>query len=175
MGAILKGRSVVELARSQAASETLAPGAFRLSIGSSLNGGKGGGFWAPAPPVWWCAMWGRRSRRQPGVDVQAQPACQKRQRPGAGESRDLHTEFGVPICYPVLKRLLAKTTEMRVSNDFERTPPVSQAARRDLCAQIVPLDRYGLPGLSAALVDGLRMLFGATRRGRDAEGDCVSC
>jgi hypothetical protein len=65
---------------------------------------------------------------------------------------------------------------MCVPNDFDRTRPVSRAARRDLCAQIVPLDRYGLPGLSAALVDGLRALFRATRRGRDAEGSgCVHC
>jgi len=65
---------------------------------------------------------------------------------------------------------------MCAPNDlFERTPPVSEVARRDLCAQIVPLDRYGLPGLSAALVDGLRALFGATRRKRDAEVGCVHC
>ena len=46
----------------------------------------------------------------------------------------------------------------------------AQAVRSDLCAQIAPLDRYGLAGLSAALVDGLRALFGASRRARGRRG-----
>jgi len=33
----------------------------------------------------------------------------------------------------------------------------------DLCAQLAPLDRYGLPGLSSALVDGLVALLNASR------------
>jgi len=48
-----------------------------------------------------------------------------------------------------------------------RQEPMEKLAsdlRRDLCAQIVSLDRYGLQDLSAALVDGLRALFRATRR-----------
>ena len=33
----------------------------------------------------------------------------------------------------------------------------------DLCAQLAPLNRYGLPALSAAVADGLRALMGASR------------
>jgi hypothetical protein len=33
----------------------------------------------------------------------------------------------------------------------------------DLCAQIAPLNRYGLPGLGNAVADGLRALIGASR------------
>jgi hypothetical protein len=34
---------------------------------------------------------------------------------------------------------------------------------KDLCAQIAPLNRYGLPGLGNAVADGLRYLIGASR------------
>ncbi len=33
----------------------------------------------------------------------------------------------------------------------------------DLCAQMAPLNRYGVPSLGAALADGLRSLMGASR------------
>jgi hypothetical protein len=33
----------------------------------------------------------------------------------------------------------------------------------DLCAQLAPLNRYGLPGLGAVVADGARALFGASR------------
>ena len=33
----------------------------------------------------------------------------------------------------------------------------------DLCAQVAPLNRYGLPSLGAAVADGLRALIGASR------------
>jgi hypothetical protein len=33
----------------------------------------------------------------------------------------------------------------------------------DLCAQVAPLNRYGLPSLGAAVADGLRVLIGASR------------
>ena len=33
----------------------------------------------------------------------------------------------------------------------------------DLCAQLAPLNRYGLPGLGAAVADVLRVLIGASR------------
>ena len=39
----------------------------------------------------------------------------------------------------------------------------SPLIRHDLCAQIAPLDRYGLPGLGVALADGLLALVGASR------------
>lgn len=44
--------------------------------------------------------------------------------------------------------------------------PAAQVVRCDLCAQVTPLDRYGLPGFSAALVDGLRALFSVSRGAR---------
>jgi hypothetical protein len=47
--------------------------------------------------------------------------------------------------------------------------------RSDLCAQLAPLNRYGPTGLGAALVDGLRALFGAARRARADEGYCAHC
>ena len=33
----------------------------------------------------------------------------------------------------------------------------------DLCAQVAPLNRYGLPSLGAAVANGLRALIGASR------------
>jgi hypothetical protein len=33
----------------------------------------------------------------------------------------------------------------------------------DLCAQLAPLNRYGLPGLSAVVANGARALIGASR------------
>jgi hypothetical protein len=33
----------------------------------------------------------------------------------------------------------------------------------DLCAQLIPLNRYGLPGLGAVVADGARALIGASR------------
>jgi hypothetical protein len=33
----------------------------------------------------------------------------------------------------------------------------------DLCAQLAPLNRYGLPGLGAVVAEGARALFGASR------------
>jgi hypothetical protein len=44
--------------------------------------------------------------------------------------------------------------------------------RHDLCAQIAPLDRYGLPGLGAALADGLLALVGASKTALRAAVRC---
>ena len=33
----------------------------------------------------------------------------------------------------------------------------------DLCAQLAPLNRYGLPGLGVAVAESLRALIGASR------------
>jgi hypothetical protein len=38
----------------------------------------------------------------------------------------------------------------------------------DLCAQLIPLNRYGLPGLGAVVVDGARALVGASRTAMNA-------
>jgi hypothetical protein len=35
---------------------------------------------------------------------------------------------------------------------------------KDLCAQLAPLNRYGLPNLGAAAVDGLIVLIGVSRK-----------
>jgi hypothetical protein len=45
----------------------------------------------------------------------------------------------------------------------DTTRPASVLARRDLDARLAPLDRYGLGGLSSALVRGLIALVGASR------------
>jgi hypothetical protein len=48
----------------------------------------------------------------------------------------------------------------------------SPLIRHDLCAQIAPLDRYGLPGLGAALADGVLALVGASRTALSAAVRC---
>jgi len=40
---------------------------------------------------------------------------------------------------------------------------ISPLIVNDLCAQLAPLNRYGLPGLGAAVAKGLRVLVGASR------------
>ena len=45
----------------------------------------------------------------------------------------------------------------------------------DLCAQLAPLNRYGLAGLSFALADGVRALIGAARRMPAARECCARC
>jgi hypothetical protein len=49
----------------------------------------------------------------------------------------------------------------------------SPLIRHDLCAQIAPLDRYGLPGLGVALADGLLALVGASRTALCAAVGCA--
>jgi hypothetical protein len=61
-------------------------------------------------------------------------------------------------------------TQLQNGGSFPRPP---RLLRCDLCAQLAPLNRYGPTGLSTALVDGLRALFGATRRVRAEEADEV--
>jgi hypothetical protein len=34
----------------------------------------------------------------------------------------------------------------------------------DLCAQLIPLNRYGLPGFGAVVADGARALIGVSRK-----------
>ena len=46
----------------------------------------------------------------------------------------------------------------------DSTRPASVLARHDLDARLAPLDRYGLGGLSSALVLGLVALLGASMR-----------
>ncbi len=38
----------------------------------------------------------------------------------------------------------------------------------NLCAQLAPLNRYGLPGLGAVVVDGARALIGVSRKAAGA-------
>ena len=51
---------------------------------------------------------------------------------------------------------------MQDNNIHDAERPVSQLIVNDLCAQIVPLDRYGLPSLGAAVADSLRVLVDAS-------------
>jgi len=44
-----------------------------------------------------------------------------------------------------------------------RAHQCSRLASNDLCAQLAPLNRYGLPVFSAAIAAGLRALVGAAR------------
>jgi len=41
--------------------------------------------------------------------------------------------------------------------------PLSPLVVNDLCAQLAPLNRYGLPGLGAIVANGARALIGASR------------
>jgi hypothetical protein len=41
--------------------------------------------------------------------------------------------------------------------------PISPLIVHDLCAQLIPLNRYGLPRLSAAAIDGVEALIRVTR------------
>jgi hypothetical protein len=56
-------------------------------------------------------------------------------------------------------------TNMTCSHNVGRggERPVSPLIVCDLRAQLVPLNRYGLPGLGAAVAEGLRALIGALR------------
>jgi hypothetical protein len=54
----------------------------------------------------------------------------------------------------------------RLQNRDDTVRPASILARRDLDARLAPLDRYGLGGLSSALVLGLVALVGASRSSR---------
>jgi hypothetical protein len=49
-----------------------------------------------------------------------------------------------------------------LQNRDDTMRPASVLARRDLDARLAPLDRYGLGGLSSALVLGLIALVGAS-------------
>jgi len=59
---------------------------------------------------------------------------------------------------------------MLTSNNPSRSGPAlaSGLLRNDLCAQLAPLNRYGLAGVSAALVDGVIALV-RTRWGPNRE------
>ena len=46
---------------------------------------------------------------------------------------------------------------------LNRRPDESPLIVNDLCAQLIPLNRYGLPGLGAVVAEGARALFGASR------------
>ncbi len=49
------------------------------------------------------------------------------------------------------------------------TPPLLM---NDLCAQLAPLNRYGMPGFGAAVVDVLRSLAGVSRSAVCAAAGC---
>ncbi len=63
---------------------------------------------------------------------------------------------------------------MPCNSDRAWVRPEARLLRNDLCAQLAPLNRYGLAGFSSALVDGLRALFGA-RRARASADCCAHC
>jgi hypothetical protein len=49
------------------------------------------------------------------------------------------------------------------NTDRGRAECASPLLVNDLCAQLAPLNRYGLPGLGAVVARGLRVLIGASR------------
>ncbi|MGH6797536.1 MAG: hypothetical protein ACREDI_04035, partial [Roseiarcus sp.] len=56
-------------------------------------------------------------------------------------------------------------TSMHCSSNTDRgrSESVSPLIVNDLCAQLAPLNRYGLPSLGAAVAAALRILIGASR------------
>jgi hypothetical protein len=52
---------------------------------------------------------------------------------------------------------------MHCLQNTDRAESISPLVVNDLCAQLAPLNRYGLPGLGAAVAKGLRVLIGASR------------
>jgi hypothetical protein len=77
-----------------------------------------------------------------------------------------------PISGPE-SRCLEVTVMSQYKNGNSLVRP-ARLLRSDLCAQLTPINRYGPTGLSTALVDGLRALFGAAGRAR-AEGCHAHC
>ena len=49
------------------------------------------------------------------------------------------------------------------NTDRAGTESMSPLLVNNLCAQLAPLNRYGLPGLGAAVARGLGVLIGASR------------
>ena len=66
---------------------------------------------------------------------------------------------------------------MFIRHSLDRTglQPGPRLLQSDLCAQLAPLNRYGLAGLSFALADGVRALIGAARRTPAARECCARC
>jgi hypothetical protein len=53
---------------------------------------------------------------------------------------------------------------MLCSHNTHRAGDASPLIVKDLCAQLAPLNRYGLPGLGAVVADGARALIGVSRK-----------
>jgi hypothetical protein len=64
---------------------------------------------------------------------------------------------------------------IRHSLDQAGVRPGPALLHTDLCAQLAPLNRYGLAGLSVALANGVRALIGAARRIPAARECCARC
>jgi hypothetical protein len=55
-------------------------------------------------------------------------------------------------------------TKMNCSYNINRVGDSSPLIVNNLCAQLAPLNRYGLPGLGAVVADGARALIGVSRK-----------
>ncbi|HEY5207454.1 MAG TPA: hypothetical protein VIJ63_23065 [Roseiarcus sp.] len=53
---------------------------------------------------------------------------------------------------------------MNCSQNTHRAGASSPLIVNNLCAQLAPLNRYGLPGLGAVVADGARALIGVSRK-----------
>ncbi|MGB7975747.1 MAG: hypothetical protein WCF81_15685 [Roseiarcus sp.] len=53
---------------------------------------------------------------------------------------------------------------MLCSHNTHRAGGPSPLIVNDLCAQLAPLNRYGLPGLGAVVAEGARALIGVSRK-----------
>ena len=64
-----------------------------------------------------------------------------------------------------MKNCIDLSTNMRRSHNLDRggLQSASPLIVRDLCAQMAPLNRYGLPSLGVAVAEGVLGLLGAAR------------
>jgi hypothetical protein len=90
-----------------------------------------------------------RRRRWPSTRDDPQPGR-------SGRSRRALRERHV---YGLRHRIILGETPMSRSQTRDSMRSASMLALQDLDARLAPLDRYGLPGVSAAIVEGLHALF----------------
>ena len=77
----------------------------------------------------------------------------------------LKFEPRLPSDVAVQKKNSGLKTNMVCPNNRSRCGAESHSSLivNDLCAQLAPLNRYGLPGLGAVVANGARALVGASR------------
>ena len=73
------------------------------------------------------------------------------------------------------RTVTSRATMMFQPFNLDKVRHDPRLVRSDLCAQLAPLNRYGLTGVTSALVDGARSLFGGSRRTQPCGECCPHC